>query len=241
MSAKTSGIHFSTLLVLCCVLAADVMTAFAQSNISPADKWSWSENTGWTNWFDPGAPGAGGAKIDDYVLEGFIWNENLGWLFLGSGSPTSGSYYSNASTVDTGVNIAANGDLWGFAWGENIGWVNFDTISTAGPLHARVEMCCSGARLHGYAWGENIGWINLDDPVSFVALGPGVAQAKADLNADTARDGLDVEGFLGVYFSPSTASAAHFCAADMDSDGTISVADLDAFVICLLYGTCGCS
>ena len=33
-----------------------VAPAFGQSNIDPAHQFAWSENTGWTNWHDAGAP-----------------------------------------------------------------------------------------------------------------------------------------------------------------------------------------
>ncbi|MBS0195565.1 MAG: hypothetical protein JSR77_02300, partial [Planctomycetes bacterium] len=46
------------------LLAAWALPAAAQSNISPTDKFSWSENCGWMNWADAGNPaGAQGAII----------------------------------------------------------------------------------------------------------------------------------------------------------------------------------
>ncbi len=218
--------------------AARAATVSAQSNISPVNKWSWGENVGWTNWYDDGV--SSGAIVNDFVLEGFIWSENTGWLFLGDGMPLVGDYYGNAVAGDTGVNIAPNGDLLGFAWGENIGWVNFDTVLAAGPDRARIEMCCPAGQFSGYAWGENVGWINLDSAVAFVGLAPGVARARGDVNGDGLRNGLDIQGFVDTVLAPGAASPAEFCAADMNGDGVVTFADVPGFVTCLLTGMCVC-
>jgi hypothetical protein len=221
--------------------------ASAQSNIDPANKWSWAENAGWANWYDNGV--TSGAFVGTWVLSGFVWAENLGWLYLGSGAPLFGNYYSNAVPGDTGVNIAPNGDLFGYAWGENIGWVNFATAGIAGPLGAWIEVCCAppgppaGGRLHGFVWGENIGWINLEPgsvPPMFIGLAPGVSRAKGDLNGDVLRDGLDIADFVATVISPGTATPAEFCAADMDGDRAVTLADVPLFVTCLLTGACVC-
>lgn len=222
--------------------------ARAQSNIDAVNKWSWGENVGWSNWYDNGV--TSGARVQTYVLSGFIWSENLGWLYLGSGTPAAGNYYSNAAAGDTGVNIAVNGDLYGFAWGEDIGWVNFGTGVPA-PYQARVEVCCApppgpppaGGRFHGFVWGENIGWINLEPGTvspMFIGLAPGVARSKGDLNGDGLRNGDDIQRFVAVVFTPAIATPAEYCAADMDGNGTVAAADIGPFVTCLLTGGCVC-
>ena len=39
-------------------------SAFAQTNVSPLHKFSWSENCGWMNWRDAGSPpGSQGARL----------------------------------------------------------------------------------------------------------------------------------------------------------------------------------
>jgi hypothetical protein len=213
----------------------------AQSNIDPVDKWSWSENAGWTNWYDDGV--ASGAEIEPSgdVFSGFIWAENLGWLYLGDGVPDFGPFYSNAIAADTGVNIGVGGLLSGFAWGENIGWVNFDTLAAAGPaLAAQVDLCCPGFQFSGFAWGENVGWINLDSGVTFVGLGPGVSLDRGDLNNDGIRDGMDIMPFIDVFLSPSAAPFWEFCASDMDDDGDVDLVDVAMFTDCLLTGACIC-
>jgi len=57
----------------------------------------------------------------------------VGWINLGSGSPTNGIQYLNLGANDFGVNLgtAGAGTLRGYAWGANIGWINFE--STGAP------------------------------------------------------------------------------------------------------------
>ncbi|UCC30819.1 MAG: hypothetical protein JSU86_00800 [Phycisphaerales bacterium] len=131
------------------------------SNIDPAHKFSWDENSGWMNWLDADG-GASGVVVASDHLSGYIWSENNGWINVGNG----GGPYANADDTNFGVNIKGDGDLEGFGWGENIGWVNFDTSSVA-PDQARFDSVIG--RFRGFAWGENGGWINLDDTTHFVA------------------------------------------------------------------------
>ncbi len=215
--------------------------AGAQSNIDPVNKWSWSENAGWTNWYDDGVTSGAEIEPSGEVLSGFVWGENVGWLYLGDGAPDFGVTYSNATAADTGVNIGPGGFLGGFAWGENIGWVNFDTVGVAGPvLGAQVELCCPGFAFSGYAWSENLGWMNLNSAIAFVGLGPGVSLDRGDMNDDGMRDGLDIMPFIVAILDPLGAAFWEFCAADLDDDGVLDLADVDAFVDCLLTGACLC-
>lgn len=131
------------------------------SNIDPAHKFSWDENSGWMNWLDADG-GASGVVVASDHLSGYIWSENNGWINVGNG----GGPYTNADDTNFGVNIRDDGDLEGFGWGENIGWVNFETSSVA-PDQARFDSVIG--RFRGFAWGENGGWINLDDTTHFVA------------------------------------------------------------------------
>ncbi len=82
------------------------------------------------NWHDAGSPvGAQGVRVNLTFLSGYVWCENVGWISLGDGSPANGATYANATRLDYGVNIAANGALSGLGWGENIGWVNMDSAT----------------------------------------------------------------------------------------------------------------
>ncbi len=138
--------------------------ALGQSNISPAKKYAWGENVGWTNWRDANG-GADGVVVEPDFLSGYIWGENVGWIHVGDGNAP----YANTDDSNYGVNILPGGDLQGYGWGENIGWVNFGTSSVA-PDQARFDF--GPYRFRGYAWGENVGWINLDDSTQFVAAMP---------------------------------------------------------------------
>jgi hypothetical protein len=171
----------------CILTAALPAAAFAQTNISADNKYSWSENTGWMNWRDAGA-GQHGVRILPTCLTGWIWSENLGWISVGHG-PTNGSTYTNTGT-DFGVNINPSGALGGLAWSENAGWINFSTLSIE-PLHARIDT--QARRLRGYAWGENIGWVNLNDPTHYVGFEGSSCYANCDQS--TAAPVLNVADF----------------------------------------------
>jgi len=116
----------------------------------PANKYAWSENTGWVN----AAPSGGGIAVhfdgDAGWLSGYAWGENIGWIKLGA---DAGGPYINTSAQNWGVNMSATGTLAGYAWGENVGWINF------GPAHGGVEIDPAIGLFSGHAWGENIGWL----------------------------------------------------------------------------------
>ena len=58
-------------------LAAAAAPALAQTNVSPLNKFSWSENCGWMNWRDAGSPpGSRGAFLHPTFFSGFVWGEN---------------------------------------------------------------------------------------------------------------------------------------------------------------------
>ncbi len=182
----------------------------AQSNVSPTDKWSWSENCGWMNWRDAGSPaGTQGVVFESTHLRGFIWAENVGWINVGNGGP-----YLNTTGSNFGVNIDAEGLLWGYAWGENIGWINLEGGALASPANpARIE----GGRLRGYAWGENIGWINLDDANAFVAFTP---TCPGDVNSDGLVNLADLNLVLANFGSATDIG-------DATGDGQVNLADLN--------------
>jgi hypothetical protein len=156
--------------------------ALAQPNISSTNKWAWSENCGWVNWFNAGdPPSAQRVRIHTSFLSGFAWAENIGYINFGDATPANGASYANATGIDFGVNRnPATNELSGLAWGENVGWINFSGGALASPPNpARFDT--SAGRLRGFAWGENIGWINLDDATRFVSL-----VCPADLDDGTA-------------------------------------------------------
>lgn len=146
-------------------------SALAQYSIAPTQKFAWSENCGWTNWFDAGSPaGSQRVRISPRFLSGFAWAENIGWINFGNGSPANTLNYANQNGTDFGVNLdPATGVLSGFAWSENAGWINFSGGSLATPPVPAI-LDATFLRLRGFVWGENIGWINLNDTVRFIGL-----------------------------------------------------------------------
>ncbi len=166
----------------CAALVLFATGASAQpSNIAPAHKVAWSENCGWLNWRDSGAPaGAQGARINPFFMSGFVWGENIGYINLGDGTPAGGMAYANLTGADFGVNVLSDDRLAGLAWGENIGWIKFGPFASL-PVAQQARFDPVEGRLRGYAWGENIGWINLDHPVHFV----GVNDCPADLSGSS--------------------------------------------------------
>lgn len=127
------------------------LAAFAQTTISPTDRYAYGANIGWT---DARPSATDGARVTENVCSGYLYAANVGWINLGDGTPANGIAYGNASGTDFGVNVGADGALRGYAYGANIGWINFENT---GDPHIDLTT----GRLSGYAYGANVGWINL--------------------------------------------------------------------------------
>lgn len=138
---------FSTVVLL----ASRLVVLGDNTQTDQVNKHAWGENVGWANACPTNREvtvhyheGTGG------WLSGHVWGENIGWIVMGS---AGGGPYSNTSSNNWGVNLAANGDLSGYAWGENIGWINF------GAAECDVAINLTNGELSGHAWGENTGWL----------------------------------------------------------------------------------
>jgi hypothetical protein len=203
------------LAILCLPVIASPVAA--QSNVTPAHKHTWSENCGWLNWRDAGAPpGAAGARVGALFLSGFAWGENIGFINLGDGTPANGLAYANINGTDFGVNHnTVTGALSGLAWGENIGWINFSLPALPPAQQPRFD--AAARRLRGYAWGENIGWINLDNNAAFVGV------CLADFNGSGVVSVQDMFDYI-------TAWDARLPSADFNGIGGVSVQDLFDFI-----------
>ncbi len=201
----------------------------AQTNISPSDKFAWSENCGWLNFRDAGTPaGAQGVRLHADHLSGFIWGENLGWINVGNG----GGPYANTNNTNFGVNRnTANGFLTGYAWSENAGWINFNGGNLASPRNpARFDAAAS--RFRGYAWGENIGWINLDDATHFVGL-PCVADVDDGTGTGTPDGGVTIDDllyYLNIFNLGSIAADVDDGSGTGTQDGGVTIDDLLYFL-----------
>jgi len=215
----------------------------AQTNIDPANKFAWTENTGWLNFRDGGTPiGQQGVRVDTNILSGFAWGENIGWINFGDGTPGTPGGYANVNGTDFGVNLSSTtGNLSGLAWGENVGWINFGWAASSNTQRPRVD----AGRFRGFAWGENIGWVNLDLTTAgqFVGVTPPVSSCLADiaggglngLSPDGIVDGNDFVAFINSFGSGdiSADALADVAGAGIDGlspDGIIDGNDFIAFI-----------
>lgn len=160
---------------------------------------AWSPNIGWLNWRPDTT---NGVQIGEYICSGFIYAANVGWINLGSGTPSNGIQYSNASAADFGVNHDRQGKLSGLAYGANIGWINFGTNGAP-----RLDLVTG--RLSGFIYSANVGWISLGDSSFFLqvdSIAPGT---------DSDRDGIPDAWELTQSGNLSALSGT----ADADRDG----------------------
>ncbi len=91
-----------------CLVLALAGLAPAQSNVAPAQKFGWQENTGWMNWRDAHGT-TQGVVIGSMFLRASAWGENVGWINFGEGTPSNGTSYTNLSGNDFGFNVGVNG------------------------------------------------------------------------------------------------------------------------------------
>lgn len=181
------------------ILLVSLGAGQAATTINPANKYSYGANTGWQDWR---GDTANGAVIGDFVCSGSIYAANVGWISLGSGTPTNGIRYQNNSATDFGVNNDGLGNLRGYAYGANIGWVNFENLGAP-----RVDMVTG--KLSGSIYSANCGWISLSNAFAFVqtdTIAPG---------ADTDGDGI-ADAWELSYTNTLTGFTA---TSDTDSDG----------------------
>jgi hypothetical protein len=173
----------------------------AATTIDAVNRYAWGANLGWMDWTGDTAHGA---VIGEYVCSGYIYSANVGWINLGSGSPTNGIYYQNLSANDFGVNQDGLGNLRGYAWGANIGWINFE--NTGAPTINMIT-----GQFSGYVWSANCGWISLSNAVAYVqtdSIQPGAlapdglpiawllsnfGRTNVSANADPTGKGMTVE------------------------------------------------
>ena len=145
-------------MLLLSMLNSELATVHAATTIDPANKYDYGANIGWMDWT---GDDANGAVIGDYVCMGYIYAANVGWISLGSGSPTNGIRYNNLDATDFGVNHDGLGNLRGYAYGANIGWVSFE--NTGAPS---VDL--KTGKLSGSVYSANCGWISLSNAFAYV-------------------------------------------------------------------------
>jgi len=125
----------------------------------------------------------GNPTVGDFEIQGWAWNDNLGWISFycpsGAGATNLGIACSNGSyTGGYGVTIdPATGAFSGYAWGDNAGWISFDN-----PGFSQVKVDSTNPECQGYvysttlpdpscpvqtkaqtaAWSDNVGWMDFD-------------------------------------------------------------------------------
>ena len=114
INMKQHHTHVRLMLIwlMTCSLWAPRPVLADEGNISPVDKYAWSENAGWLNF----RPTGGGVTVYSDHLEGYAWAENVGWIQLGAESGGGDPYYANANAGNWGVNHDGAGKLSGYAW-----------------------------------------------------------------------------------------------------------------------------
>jgi hypothetical protein len=172
------------------IFNAQFFTVHAATTIDPVNRYSYGANIGWMDWV---ADTNNGAVIGAYVCSGSIYSANVGWINLGSGSPTNGIYYQNLSANDFGVNQDGLGNLSGYAYGANVGWITFE------QTYGQPKVNLLTGVMSGYVWSANCGWISLNNNEAYVqtdTISPGAL----------APDGLPIAWLL-TYFGTTNVNA----------------------------------
>ena len=169
---------------------------------------AWGGNSGWISFRHDRPSSPAGAVLSENGLHGHAWSANLGWIFLGDGSPDNGFSYSNTAS-DHGVNHDGQGNLSGYAWSANSGWIHFGWAMPSDPNRPRVNLV-TGEFL-GYALSANTGWIH---------LGSGALIAESMARPDTDADGI-ADAWEMKHFNNLTIAGV---GTDADKDGS---SDLD--------------
>ena len=188
---KTTLIKFSSVIAGLFLTAGLQLSADAATTIDGVNHYAYGANLGWADWR---GDTANGAIIGEYVCSGNIYSANVGWINLGSGTPTNGIYYQNLSTNDFGVNQDGMGNLRGYAYGANIGWINFETNGAP-----KVNLLTG--QLSGYVWSANCGWISLNNATAFV-------QTDTIQQGALAPDGLPIAWLLQNFGTTNVSATA---------------------------------
>jgi hypothetical protein len=194
MSRAATMKTFRFLLLLACL----ARPCIASSTINEMNRFSYGANIGWMDWR---ADGTNGVVVGEFVCSGYIYSANVGWISVGSGSPTNGIQYQNLASNDFGVNLDGIGNLRGFAYGANIGWINFE--SQGAP---KIDLATG--KMSGFAYSANCGWISLSN--AFAQVQTDTIAAGADTDSNGLPDAWEIQHFGAIGVDPN---------ADPDHDG----------------------
>ena len=106
------------------------LSSLHAGTILSAFKFAWGSNIGYVNFEE--------TIVDDFVLSGYAWSTNAGWIKL---NPAEGGVLNDGS-----------GNLSGSAWGEQLGWIDFENVT----------INSSTGRFSGTATGDLSGIITFD-------------------------------------------------------------------------------
>lgn len=197
--------------------------AHAASTISTNNSFAFGANIGWMDWRGDETNNCvactNGVIVGEFVLKGYVYAANVGWINLGNGTPANGIQYQNNFASDFGVNNLGTGELRGYAYGANIGWIVFTNRSAAGLLLSTEvpHFDLVTGRFGGYAYSVNCGWISLSNAFASVKTDKVVA------GIDTDADGIPDAWERQLAGNLTTLSAAGH---DQDGDG---ISDLDEY------------
>jgi hypothetical protein len=183
-AARFRNLHICIVLLM--LLFSNTLNSSA-GNISPTDKFIWSDTGGWINF---GAANGDLSVYNDH-LEGFIWAENTGWIEAGAHFGGGTFSYGNTTSTNWGVNRSGSA-LSGYAWSDTVGWINFS------PTGGGVSLDSLTGLFSGWAWGENIGWIHFQNstPTYNLAFIPSVltialtGSGNGNVNGDFSCSGV---------------------------------------------------
>ena len=91
---------------------------------------------------------------NDYVLQGWVWNENLGWISMGAFDTATVSPIASSLNKDVASTGATNN------LGIQNGTVKYSSILNV-TRNVTTNLPIAGELL-GYWWGDNAGWIRLN-------------------------------------------------------------------------------
>ena len=126
----------------------------------------------------------------------------------------------------------APGEEFTFAGKDKNGTMGTEILVWSGWGDVRIHTSCSRPIGPGLVFGKFT-------VVSGRSLEGGVLCTPADVNDDGQVNGIDVGGFTHALVNGAVPGTVAFCAADLDGDGVLEIADdLPLFVTCLLAAGC---
>lgn len=112
--------------------------------------------------------------VDEHVLRGYAWNDNLGFISFYCNGPAGNKKNEGIAcgTYDYAVKIGADAagtrPLTGYAWNESLGYINFSCSggldgngNACGPFNYGVTMNSATGDLSGYAFTESGVYMNV--------------------------------------------------------------------------------